>query len=58
MKDERLTIRIDGETLSAAKKAAEQQNRTLSNYLMNLIKIDLNKNNGVSNVVSESAEKS
>lgn len=43
MKNKYLTIRIDEQTLEAAKKAAERDNRTLTSYIINLIKKDFEK---------------
>ena len=43
MKDTNLNIRITSELLNLAKEQAEKENRTLSNYIINLIKNDLEK---------------
>ena len=37
-----MTIRLDQEVLSQARSYAESENRTLTNYIETLIKIDLN----------------
>lgn len=36
-----LTIRLDPETLAAAKRVAREDNRTLTNYIETLIQINL-----------------
>ena len=42
--DKRLHIRINGELHQMAKSKAASENRTLSNYVLNLIIKDLEKN--------------
>ena len=42
--DKRLHIRINGELHQMAKNKASSENRTLSNYVINLIIKDLEKN--------------
>ena len=43
--DKRLHIRINGELHQMAKQKAATENRTLSNYVINLIIRDLEKDN-------------
>ena len=42
-KDKRLNIRISEELLEKIKEKAKDENRSLSNYVLNLIIIDLEK---------------
>ena len=44
MKNEMITLRIDLETKEKLQKLAERQNRTVSNYVKNLISIEIMKN--------------
>lgn len=46
MKDSNLNIRIKSDLLEAAKTKAEEDNRTLTGYVTNLIKKDLKKERG------------
>lgn len=38
MKEKNLHIRIDEQTLAEMKQAAEKENRSISNYILNLFK--------------------
>lgn len=42
-KDIRLSIRISTEERDLIKKVAEKENRTVSNYVINLVRADLEK---------------
>ena len=44
-KNTRIVITIDHETKSRLQKLAESDNRTMTNYIVNLIKKDINEKN-------------
>ncbi len=46
MKNDVIHIRVDIETKNQIKKRAEQEHRTLSNYIMRLISDDIQKKEG------------